>query len=110
MVEDNHLDLENIREGQDHDEKLMQSTFKYQEWYSCKTINKIEDSFCYTKPDDKPANWKIALPEDLINPTIKWYHQVTGHPGSKRLYGQSQQRYADFSVIGLCCCRRSQGI
>ena len=22
-----------------------------------------------------------------------WYHQVTGHPGSKRLYGQLGQRY-----------------
>jgi hypothetical protein len=31
---------------------------------------------------------KIALPEDLIKPTIQWYYQVTGHPGSKRLYGQ----------------------
>ena len=26
-------------------------------------------------------------------PTIKWYHQVTGHPGSKRLYRQLSQRY-----------------
>jgi hypothetical protein len=26
-------------------------------------------------------------------PTIKWYHQVSGHPGSKRLYEQLKQRY-----------------
>ncbi len=31
MVEDNPLDLENIKERQDHDEKLMQSAVKYPE-------------------------------------------------------------------------------
>jgi hypothetical protein len=65
----------------------MQSTVKYPEWYSHKIINNIEDILCYTKPGNNPATWKIALPEDLIKPTIKWYHQVTGYPGSKRLHG-----------------------
>jgi hypothetical protein len=41
MVEDNPLDLEKIKERQDHDEKLMQSTVKYPAWYSCKTINNV---------------------------------------------------------------------
>ncbi len=62
-------------------------------WYSCKTINDIEDILCYTKPGDNAANWRIALPEELILPTIKWYHQGTGHPGSNRLYKQLKQRY-----------------
>ncbi len=48
---------------------------------------------CYTKPGDNPFNWKIALPKELIKPTVKWYHQVTGYPGSKRLYEQIHQRY-----------------
>jgi hypothetical protein len=65
----------------------------YPEWYSCKIISNVEDILCYTKPGDNLANWKAALPEDLIKPTIKWYHQVTGHTGSKRLHGQLQQRY-----------------
>jgi hypothetical protein len=93
MVEDIPLDLENIKERQDHDEKLIQSAVKYPERYTHKSINYVDDIFCYTKPGNNPTNWKIALPEDLIKPTIKWYHQVTGHPGSKRLYGQLQQRY-----------------
>jgi hypothetical protein len=59
----------------------------YPEWSSCKNINNVQDILCYTKPGDNPANWKVALPEDLIKPTIKWYHQVTGHPGSKRFHG-----------------------
>jgi hypothetical protein len=32
MVEDNPMDLENIKDRQDHDEILMQSTVKYPEW------------------------------------------------------------------------------
>jgi hypothetical protein len=83
MVEDNPLDLENINERQDHDMKHMQSVVKYPEWYCCKFINDGEDILCYTKPGDNPANWKIVLPENLIKPTFKWYHQVTGHPGSR---------------------------
>jgi hypothetical protein len=48
MVEDNPFDLENIKERQYHDEKLMQSVVKCPEWYSCKTINDVEDIMCYT--------------------------------------------------------------
>jgi hypothetical protein len=92
-VEDIPLDLDNIKETQDHDEKLMQSAVKYPEWYTCKSINNVDNILCYTKPGDNPANWKIALPEDFIRPTIKWYHQITGHPGNKRFYGQLRQRY-----------------
>jgi hypothetical protein len=46
----------------------------YPEWYSSKTIKDVEDILYYTKPGDKPANWKVALTQDLINSTIKWYH------------------------------------
>jgi hypothetical protein len=87
MVEDNPSDLENIKEKQDEDDRrLTQSTVKHPPWYSPKTINDVEDILCYTKPGDNRANWTIALPEDLILPTIKWYHPVAGHPGSKSLY------------------------
>ncbi len=65
----------------------------YPKWYSRKSINNVEDILCYTKPGGNPANWKIVLPEDLIKSIFKWYHQVTGHPRSKRLYGQLGQRY-----------------
>jgi hypothetical protein len=57
----------------------MQSAVKYPEWYSRKTINGVNNILCYIKPGDNSTNWKIALPEDLIKPTIKWYHQITGY-------------------------------
>jgi hypothetical protein len=56
MVEDNPLNLENIKERQDDDEKLMQSTVKYPELYTCMTINNVDDILCYIKLGDNPAN------------------------------------------------------
>ena len=93
MMEDNPLDIENIKEKQDQDNDLQQSVTKHPEWYTRKNFHTVADVLCYTKPGDHPANWKIALPKELIGPTVKWYHQVTGHPGSKRLYEQIRQRY-----------------
>ena len=61
MVEDNPLDLKSIKERQDYDEKLMQSTVKYPDWYIHKAINDVEDILCYTTPGDNSANCKIAL-------------------------------------------------
>jgi hypothetical protein len=87
MVEDNPLDLVgNIHEKQDEDNDLLQSLTKHPTWYSRKNIDDAKNILCYTKPGDNAANWKIILPKDLIVPTIRWYHQVTGCPGSKRLY------------------------
>ncbi len=88
MVEDNPLDIENIKEKQDEDNELQQSATKHPEWYSCKTFSNVDNVLCYTKPGDDQFNWKIALPNELIRPTVNWNHQVTGHPGSTRLYEQ----------------------
>ena len=93
MEEDNCLDIENIKEKQDEDNDLQQTATKHPEWYSCKTFDQVTDVLCYTKPGDNLSNWKIALPKELITPTVKWYHQVTGHPGSKRIYEQIRQRF-----------------
>jgi hypothetical protein len=84
MVEDNPLDLENIKEKQDEDNDLQQSLTKHPR-YSCKNINDVNDILCYTKPGDNATNWKIVLPKDLIVPTIRWYHQVTASREQKAL-------------------------
>jgi hypothetical protein len=39
------------------------------------------------------TNRKIALPESTIVDTVKWFHQVMGHPGEKRLQDTLNQRY-----------------
>ncbi len=64
MVEDNPLDLENIKEKQDEDNDLHQSLTKLPTWYNCKNINDVDDIMCYIKPGDNAVNWKIILPKD----------------------------------------------
>ena len=93
ILEDNPLDIENIKERQLEDNELQQSVIRHPEWFNHKTFNEVTDVLCYTKPGDNPSNWKIALPSELINPTVRWYHQVTGHPGSKRLNDLISKRY-----------------
>ncbi len=61
---------------------------KYADQYTHKQISTIDDILCYIKPGDPQNNWKIALPKSLLQLTIKWFHQVTGHPGRKRLFMQ----------------------
>ncbi len=64
MVEDNPLDLENIKEKQDEYNELQQSLTKHPNWYSRKNINDVDDILYYTKPGDNAAIWKIVLPKD----------------------------------------------
>ncbi len=64
MVEDNPLDLENIKEKQDEDNDLQQSLTKHPTCYSHKNMNDLNDILCYTKPGDNAANRKIVLPKD----------------------------------------------
>jgi len=93
MIDNNPLNIENIKEKQDQDADLQWSATRHPEWYSCKDINSVANVLCYTRPNDNPSNSKITLPNELIEPTIQWYHQVTGHPGRKRLYEHKRQRY-----------------
>jgi hypothetical protein len=93
MVEDNLLDLENIKEKQDEDNDLKQSLTKHPTWNIRKNIDNDDNILCYTKPGDNAANWKILLPKDLIILTIRCYHQVIGHSESKRLYQHIHQRH-----------------
>ena len=49
---------------------------------------------CYVKDGDDPlTQWKIALPENMIQHTMIWFHHVIGHPGNNRLRDTIQARY-----------------
>ncbi len=87
------MGYKNIKEKQDEDNDLHQLLTKHPTWYCRKNINDVNDILCYTKPGDNAAYWKIVLPKDLIVPTIRWYHQVTGHPGNKRLHQHIHKQY-----------------
>ena len=101
MDEDNPLDMETIKEQQAVDAGLQKRVKRYPERYVNKRICSVDDIICYIKPRDNPSNWKIALPQSLLLPTIKWFHQVTGHPGAKRLHLQIGARYYHSDLRGM---------
>ncbi len=76
MIDINQLDMENIKKQQDADDALLQHATKCEDKYMRKRIGMVYAILCYVKPGGSPNNWKIALPENLLQPTIKWFHQV----------------------------------
>jgi hypothetical protein len=90
---DNPLNIEAIKEQQDADQELQRTATKYADQYTHKSISEIDNVLCLVKPGDPPANWRIALPKLMLQPIIRWFHQITGHPGSKRLYIQISAHY-----------------
>jgi hypothetical protein len=54
----------------------------------------VEDIICYVHQGDSPdEQWHIALPQQMLEETVKWFIQVMGHPGEKRLHERLQQCY-----------------
>ena len=90
---DNPLDIEAITEQQDADQELQRTATKYADRYLRKSVSGVDNVLCYVKPGNSPASWRIALPKSMLLPTIRWFHQITGHPGSKRLHIQISARY-----------------
>jgi hypothetical protein len=101
MVDNNPLDMENNEDQQETDDALLQHATKYADRYTRTRISTIDDILCYIKPGDPPNNWKIALPKSLLQPTIKWLHQVTGHPCRKSLFMQIFSWYYHRDICSL---------
>ena len=67
---ENPLDIENIKNLQDSDEELQKLKDKHPEIYFYKDINKTKDVLCYVRPGkDKDENWKIVIPNKLLDST-----------------------------------------
>ena len=77
----------------------------------------MDDVLCYVKPGDPLANWRVALPQSMLQPTIRWFHQITGHLGSKRLHMQISTYYYHHNLWHLidnyhcnhCQCNKLDG-
>jgi hypothetical protein len=87
------LNYTQICEFQQQDKRLLALQVKYPNNYvNLQLDDNVNDIICYKKDPIQP-NWKIALPEALVVDTIKWFHQVMGHPGEKRLCEMLNQCY-----------------
>jgi transposase InsO family protein len=90
----NPLDYEFIREQQQEDAVLLKRSKKYPDRYMYKIFENDMEILCYVKPgEDKARQWKIALPYNMLESTVEWFHQILGHPGSSRMRHTLQARY-----------------
>jgi hypothetical protein len=87
------LNYAHICDLQQQDKQLLALQVKYQDNYvNLQLDDNVDDIFCHKKDPTQP-DWKIALPESMVVDTVKWFHQVMGHPGEKRLQEMLNQRY-----------------
>ena len=90
---DSPLDMETISEKQQEDTELLARMTKYKDLYFEKKLDGHK-VICYSKDrEQRQSTWRIALPKSMIKSTVKWFHIVTGHPGSKKLRLTLDQRY-----------------
>jgi hypothetical protein len=83
--DENPLNYAHICEMQQQDEQLLALQVKHPDNYvNLQLDDNVNDIICYKKDPTQP-NWKIALSESMVVDTVKWFHQVMGHPGEKRL-------------------------
>jgi len=105
------LNYEWIRSQQQADGDLQDLKTRYPRQYFLKSLDDVDDVLCYVKEGDNPdMQWKIALATSMLQPTIQWFHQVLGHPGSKRLcmtllacyYHRDLRRHVDRYHCDIC--------
>ncbi len=48
---------------------------------------------CIAPGDDNDTQWKIALINSTILPTLHWFHTMLGHPGTQHMSALLQARY-----------------
>jgi hypothetical protein len=89
----NSLNYAHICELQQQDKQLLALQVKYPDNYVNLQLDDNVDDIIYYKKDPTQPNWKIALPKSMVVDTLKWLHQVMGHPGEKRLRETLNQRY-----------------
>lgn len=82
----NPITMQNIQQHQFEDEGLNQLRQQSPEYFPVKEIQG-RNVICFRRdPNADPGDWKIAIPADLVEPILRWYHRVLGHCGVNRLY------------------------
>ncbi len=89
----NPLSFSCMRKQQQEDEQLLALQVKYPEQYIYKSLDEdVDDIICYVCPGDNPdKQWHITLPQQMLEETVEWFHQVMGHPRGKHLHEALQQ-------------------
>ena len=90
---ENPLNDKYLTGQQVEDETLQQLAKGKPDYYVTKTLNG-HDVLCYVKTyGDPETQWQIALPNQLVIPTIQYFHMILRHPGATRMLLTIQTRY-----------------
>jgi len=70
-----------------------------------------QDFICYRATEQQ--DWRIYLPQQLLQPVTNWYHHVQGHPGIDRMYRTVSKhfyspKYKDYVTQFLSNCHDCQ--
>ena len=96
---DNPLNYKYLAEQQLEDEKLQELGKRKPDSYVTRTLNGLKVQ-CYVKThDNAETQWQIALPRQLVIPTIQYFHMILGHPGATRMCLTIQTRYYNNTLI-----------
>jgi hypothetical protein len=92
------VSLSRIAQHQQTDQLLMHHHLQNQAKFPIKTING-EALICYS-PTNSPNDWRICIPQALIQDTLRWYHLVL--VGTDRLYSTIKRRFYLPNLRNLC--------
>ncbi len=91
--DENPLNYAHIHKLKQQDKLLLALQLKYPDNHvNLQLDDNVNNIICYMKDPTQP-NWKIALPESMVVDNVKWFHQVMGHPGERRLSKTLNQCY-----------------
>ena len=89
----NLLNYKYLFEQQVEDKKLQKMATRKPENFVIKTFN-VYKVLCYINTGNDPdMQWRIALPRQLLIPTIQYFHTILGHPVAKRMHLTMKKRY-----------------
>ena len=89
----NPITMHNIQTYQTNNATLMQLAQQDNQRYPVMQIDG-RNIICYRADYiNRPYDWKIYIPETLIQAVIVWYHVVLGHRGTTSLYNTISRRF-----------------
>ena len=89
---DNPLSYQWLKDTQEEDPDLLAQCAIEGSGYHKKQFADVE-LVCHTaEGKEKDREWKKFLSDRVVEPSIKWFHQLLNHPGRQRLF-QGMARY-----------------
>ena len=85
------LDYATIAKAQAQDAELKAAVLEYPSRYEKKKLAKDVQVYCYTAPPNQ--SWRIYIPKEMLEPTIRWYHLALSHVGGSRLYDTTRMHF-----------------